>query len=246
MTCIIVTITNTRGSAPRETGAQMKIWGTSQEGSIGGGALEWEAMRIARQMLADGQSTRRQSFALGPNLGQCCGGNVTLEFSTEATLIRPDPKLWIWGAGHVGRAIVQTVGPLDQFAITWVDSAPERFPETDLRTLPVPNIPDAARLAPPDAHHIIVTYSHAFDLEICHRLLGLGFKSAGLIGSGTKWTRFRKRLGELGHSDAQISRIRCPIGQPELGKHPQAIALGVASELLLLAQSGDVGQGLAV
>jgi xanthine dehydrogenase accessory factor len=94
---------------------------------------------------------------------------------------------------------------------------------------------DPARLvphAPRDANHLILTYSHALDLALCHALLEHGFAGAGLIGSATKWARFRSRLGALGHSPAQIARIRCPIGTPGLGKHPQAIAIGVASSLL--------------
>ena len=86
--------------------------------------------------------------------------------------------------------------------------------------------------APHDAHHLILTYSHALDLALCHGLLGHGFARAGLIGSATKWARFRSRLGALGHAPAQIARIRCPIGTPGFGKHPQAIAIGVASGLL--------------
>ncbi|MBQ0748643.1 MAG: XdhC family protein, partial [Roseovarius sp.] len=80
--------------------------------------------------------------------------------------------------------------------------------------------------------HVIVTHDHALDLELCHQLLQRPFASAGLIGSATKWARFRQRLAALGHTDAQISRISCPIGDPNLGKHPQAIALGVAAALL--------------
>jgi xanthine dehydrogenase accessory factor len=86
--------------------------------------------------------------------------------------------------------------------------------------------------APTDAEHLILTYSHALDLDLCHRLLRRGFLSCGLIGSATKWARFRSRLTALGHDAAAVGRIRCPIGDPALGKHPQAIAVGVAAELL--------------
>jgi xanthine dehydrogenase accessory factor len=86
--------------------------------------------------------------------------------------------------------------------------------------------------APSGAEHLVLTYSHALDLELCHRLLSRGFGRLGLIGSATKWARFRSRLAALGHSPAQIARIDCPIGDPGLGKHPQAIAIGVAGALL--------------
>ena len=143
--------------------------------------------------------------------------------------------LWIWGAGHVGRALVAVLAPLPDVAITWVDTGPERFPaEIPARVTAVPAAEPGALVphAPHDAHHLILTYSHALDLDLCHRLLGHGFASTGLIGSATKWTRFRTRLAALGHAPDNIARITCPIGDPALGKHPQAIAIGVAAALL--------------
>ena len=79
----------------------------------------------------------------------------------------------------------------------------------------------------------MLTYSHALDLELCHRLLTHGFARAGLIGSATKWARFRARLAALGHPPYAIARIDCPIGNPALGKHPQAIAIGVAAAFVM-------------
>jgi xanthine dehydrogenase accessory factor len=89
-----------------------------------------------------------------------------------------------------------------------------------------------AAFAPVHAEHLIVTYSHALDLALCHALLQRGFVFAGLIGSATKWARFRSRLRDLGHPPEAIARITCPIGDPALGKHPQAIALGVGAALV--------------
>ena len=263
----------------------MLVWADGQSGTIGGGALEFDAAERARSMATDSTLTQ---VPLGPALGQCCGGAVTLlseRFSAAPTgdifarptgntpmplsvkrllaqarngATPPRPQmvdgwmiepiapaaapLWIYGAGHVGRALVATIAPLPDFAITWVDTAPDRFPDQiaeNIRALPTPDPAAAVALAPADARHLILTYSHALDLELCHRLLGHGFASAGLIGSATKWARFRSRLSALGHTNAQISRICCPIGRPELGKHPQAIALGVASELILSVRSKE-------
>lgn len=205
------------------------------EGTIGGGALEWEAMGIARAMLRDGRDMHRQSFPLGPALGQCCGGAVTLSFEA-ADRLQPveTPTIWIWGAGHVGRALIHTMAPLP-VSLTWVDDAAGRFPQTipeTIHRLVAADMPRAMVHAPTDAHHLILTYSHEIDLALCHAALGHGFATAGLIGSATKWARFRKRLEQLGHAPAQISRITCPIGDPTLGKHPQAIAIGVAARLI--------------
>jgi xanthine dehydrogenase accessory factor len=222
-----------------------------------------------------------ERFALGPSLGQCCGGAVVLwtevfeavpevvsgvvargpdemPLAVKRVLaaargqgVRPAPGLvagwlvepvagverqvWVWGAGHVGRALVSVLAPLPGIAVTWVDVAAERFPDVVPEGVTVVPARDPALVAdhaPLGAEHLVLTFSHALDLELCHRLLLRGFRSCGLIGSATKWGRFRSRLRALGHETGEIGRIRCPIGDPSLGKHPQAIAVGVVVELL--------------
>lgn len=281
-----VLVLETRGSTPRETGTSMLVWKDGEAGTIGGGELEFQAIGIARDRLAS-SAARVDRMALGPSLGQCCGGAVTLltEVFTHDNLPEPNPvfmrsveaegsaplsfskhthaiasasrlksavfedgwiiepmtreqpALWIYGAGHVGRAIVRVLAPLDRFALTWIDSDLERFPEdaetfSGVDILPVVDPGLSVARAPVDAHHIILTRSHDWDFDLCHRLLGHGFASVGLIGSGTKWARFRSRLQQLGHETAKIDAITCPIGDPALGKEPQAIAIGVAAGLL--------------
>jgi xanthine dehydrogenase accessory factor len=150
-------------------------------------------------------------------------------------LARPARPVWVWGAGHVGRALVGVLAPLPDLALTWIDIAPERFPQAvppGVVPRAAANPADLVAAAPPDAEHLIVTYSHALDLDLCHRLLRHGFARCGLIGSATKRARFASRLAALGHAPAAIARIDCPIGEPALGKHPQAIALGVGAALL--------------
>jgi xanthine dehydrogenase accessory factor len=272
-----------------------------QSGTVGGGTLEFEAVRRARALLAAPPSpnpspnssargggealaaVRVERIPLGPALGQCCGGAVTLVTSVvnaaaldavagqavvatglgemplavrrmlaaargqgvvAAALVDgwlvepvavPARQIWVWGAGHVGRALVSVLAPLPGVAVTWVDTGEARFPEV----VPEGVVPvwaaDVAGLvahAPTGAEHLIVTYSHALDLELCHRLLGRGFGFCGLIGSATKWARFRSRLLALGHMPGATERITCPIGDVSLGKHPQAIAVGVAVQIL--------------
>ncbi len=273
-----VVVAAVEGSGPREVGASMLLWPGGQTGTIGGGTLEHQATLNGLTLLSHG-GTRLDRIALGPALGQCCGGAVTLltevydavpdgpviarptagqpmplavkrlisaargQGARAATqllqgwliepVLHPTRQIWIWGAGHVGRALVHVLHPLPDIALTWVDIAPDRFPETpNARILPSPDPATAVRLAPKDAEHLIVTFSHTLDLELCHRLLTHGFTRCGLIGSATKWARFRSRLTALGHTPDQIARIACPIGDPALGKHPQAIALGVAAQML--------------
>ncbi len=233
---ITITVMRTQGSAPRDAGTAMRVFADGQDGTIGGGALEWEATAIAREMLANGKTDMQRVMPLGPDLGQCCGGTVTLGFQQgvavgEAT----QPALWIWGAGHVGRAIAGVFAPFNDRPITLIDTTAARMPS---------NLPDgvaplvAADLllvvphAPSNADHLVLTYSHDIDLALCDALLRRDFGSIGLIGSDTKWTRFRRRLTAMGHGKEQISRIACPIGDPALGKHPQAIALSVATTML--------------
>ncbi|EBA13400.1 xanthine dehydrogenase accessory protein XdhC [Roseobacter sp. CCS2] len=233
MTAIRITVTKTAGSVPREAGTQMLVWADRIEGTIGGGTLEWEAMAEARRMLRDGRKTHQARIPLGPAMGQCCGGSVSLLWEeAEVMQVPPAQPLWIYGAGHVGRALVNVMGALPDFDITWVDTDADRFPETNVTTLVAINPARVVRHAPTNADHLILTYSHEMDLALCHAVLGHDFHSVGLIGSATKWARFKTRLAALGHSPAQISRIACPIGDPSLGKHPTAIALGVATAMI--------------
>lgn len=273
-----------KGSSPREAGTSMLVWGTGCSGTIGGGALEYQAINNAQNKLENSGLTNVERIPLGPNLGQCCGGSVTLvtEYFTHENLpntdifyarpIKPNTSeplwvkrtqanwrngaktpethlqdgwlvepiaqplqpVWIYGSGHVGRAIIDTLQGL-RFDITWVDTSADRFPSTIPETvtrLIAKNPALVTKHAPANAQHYILTYSHAFDLELCHAILGHSFKSLGLIGSKTKFARFTTKLLALGHSRSQISRIICPIGDPALGKEPKAIALGIASALI--------------
>ncbi|MFY0597751.1 MAG: xanthine dehydrogenase accessory protein XdhC [Cognatishimia sp.] len=289
--CMRVITLDVQGSGPREIGAEMLIWPDGQSGTIGGGTLEFEATKTALDLWEKDSPPRVTRHPLGPALGQCCGGAVTLlteqidqkflgSLDDSGVLLRritgdkPVPfgmqrqksnaraqgtlpeltyqdgwlieplaakqrPLWIWGAGHVGRALVDVLAPLPDMAVTWVDTDQNRFPEDIPQSVTQLVASDPTRVvahAPSFAEHLIVTFSHALDLGLCHHLLQHDFAFAGLIGSKTKWARFQKRLTELGHAADQISRITCPIGDPSLGKHPQMIAIGVAAKLLSLQQ----------
>ena len=282
-----VVVAATQGSVPREVGAAMLVGHDWSERTIGGGALEFDAMATARRALGAG-TDRLDRVPLGPALGQCCGGAVTLltEIWMEDRLSRlpdaaaaralpghegiapltvrrltrnpeiapgivdgwmiepyaaPDRSLWIWGAGHVGRALVSVLAPLPGLSVNWADFDRDRFPDRipDGVEMLIASSPERlVSLAPTMAEHFVVTHSHALDLEICHRVLHQPFGFLGLIGSQTKWARFRSKLKALGNSDAEIGRITCPIGDPALGKHPQQIAVGVASAILTRGRTG--------
>ncbi len=233
---VTVSVTATKGSVPRDAGAMMRVWADHQDGTIGGGALEFEAARIARRMLAGSDKKMQRTVPLGPDLGHCCGGAVTLDFSRDAVERDPtEPPLWIWGAGHVGRAIAGVIAPFEDRHITLIDTSADRMPDTlpaNVSPLVAVDPVRAVVHAPKYADHLFLTYSHDIDLALCDSLLRHGFGSVGLIGSATKWARFRSRLASMGHRGEQIARIACPIGDPALGKHPQAIAISVAAALI--------------
>ncbi|MCR8827845.1 xanthine dehydrogenase accessory protein XdhC [Pseudosulfitobacter koreensis] len=141
----------------------------------------------------------------------------------------------IHGAGHVGRALAGVLDALPQYDVLVSDTRqgeltqlPEHIARTDAQPA------DVLAAAQRSAAHYIMTPEHDLDLELCHHLLNREFAFAGLIGSATKWARFRSRLAALGHAPARIDRITCPIGDPALGKHPQAIAVGAAAQLLMM------------
>ena len=281
-----VVVAEVRGSAPRDVGAAMLVSSAGLVGgTIGGGALELEAIEAAQAMVT-GRVDRR---ALGPDLGQCCGGAVVLAYDVveelpearDGVIVRRidgaaemplsvrrelgrlrggnserrlrlidgwliDPveerphSVWVWRAGHVGRAIISTLAPLPDLQLTWVDTGADRFPDVVPEGVTVVPAKEPERLvphAPADAYHLVLTYSHALDLALCDALLRHGFASAGLIGSNSKWARFRSRLAAAGHSAARIDSITCPIGDPALGKHPQQIAVGVSARLLKETQA---------
>lgn len=318
--CVLVTVDQVKGSAPREVGTRMLVWLSGAVGSIGGGHLELHAISAARRMLAANHdpSVETGIYSLGPDLNQCCGGQVSLLFESldaqalpwlrqwaaaaedhapcvvvmnrtgdtvervfirseglellrlpellqrpvrallagshalqgihapdgrsytvEPARERRDPVL-LFGAGHVGKAVVGALAPLP-FRVTWIDSRDDAFP-TDLPT-PVAKIastspPDEVATAPPGTLYLVMTHSHALDLEICAQVLRRGdFGYLGLIGSDTKRARFVSRLRAIGLPPAMLSRLTCPIGVPGIAsKEPAAIAAAVAAQLLIIAE----------
>jgi xanthine dehydrogenase accessory factor len=254
---VLVTVGATRGSVPRETGAWMAVFAGATGGAIGtigGGHLEWDAMRHAREALGRSSaplpSAWEQEVTLGPSLGQCCGGVLVLRFepvdascaaALRERLGHDHTPLALFGGGHVGRALVQALAPLP-FDVTWIDSRDEIFPQDlprHVRTEYSDPVQFAVRDVAPGAFILIMSFSHAEDLDIVAACLerqrargDLGF--IGLIGSKTKWATFRSRLRQRGFSDAELARITCPIGVPGItGKAPAVIAASVVAQLLL-------------
>jgi xanthine dehydrogenase accessory factor len=258
-----VCLSRVRGSAPREQGACMLVGATQARGSIGGGHLEWNASATARQLRqrwAAGASaeTHIEHHALGPALGQCCGGQVELSFEAASSGALPVPAplyhLQLFGAGHVGRALVRALRPLP-CSIDWIDEREQEFPPdafvpaTDaaspstLRALAV-DAPEAEiATAPPGTFYLVMTHSHDLDFLLGETILrrpDIGW--FGLIGSATKRARFLRRWQARGIPPGALEQLTCPVGIPGIsGKAPEIIAASVAAQLLQVASARTHG-----
>ena len=247
----------------------MGVFAVDQIGTVGGGRLEFEALSEARQQLSRfveagmpahnpnvgvGQLRR---FALGPTLGQCCGGEVHLRFElvTAADVTRLRERLTqfrhplaLFGGGHVGRALVRLLADLP-LAVRWIDSRDEVFPpetpahisceHSDPVQGAVPSLPAGSRV-------LIMSFSHAEDLDVVAACLLRQRRQAdlpfiGLIGSQTKWATFRHRLQARGFDPQELAQVTCPIGVPGIhGKAPEVIAVAVAAQLLQTLHAAPV------
>lgn len=251
---VLLQVESTQGSAPREAGTWMAVFAHELVGTIGGGHLEHEAISQAREQLrspkTDGvQSVTRQRFALGPSLGQCCGGVVHLLFepvsvrdlpALRARLQQAQHPLALFGGGHVGHALVEVLARLP-FGLTWIDSRDGVFPE------PAPPgvcceysepVQSAVGGLVADTRVLIMSFSHAEDLDVLAACLLRQREKAdlpyiGLIGSATKWATFQHRLQARGFTAAELAHVTCPIGVHGItGKEPEVIAIAVAAQLL--------------
>jgi xanthine dehydrogenase accessory factor len=247
----LVTLADVAGSSPRDAGARMVVRPSGGfHGTIGGGALEWRAIEDAHAALARGRGVV-DTFAqsLGPDLGQCCGGRVRVDIETfdagdidaiKARLMsEPDvaTRLLLFGAGHVGRALVLALAPLP-FATRWIDSRDDIFPAAvPANVTPVHSANPVAEIdaAPPNAFVLVMTHSHPLDLEIvAGALSSRRFAFVGLIGSDTKRARFVSQMLAMGIDQDTIDALTCPIGIADIDdKSPAVIAASTVAQLLL-------------
>ena len=247
---VLVTVQSVQGSGPRESGAWMAVFAAGQIDTVGGGHLEFEALARARELLRNPSAPMAsQRFALGPSLGQCCGGVVDLQFepvnAADIAALRQrldvqGAPLALFGGGHVGKALIRLLSELP-FQVNWIDSRDEIFPP-DVPANVVCEHSDpvqaAVRDLPAGAMVLIMSFSHAEDLDVLASCLQRRRDQAdlpwiGLIGSQTKWATFRHRLEQRGFTGAQLDAVVCPIGLPGIrGKQPEVIAVSVAAQLL--------------
>ena len=261
---VLVRVQSTEGSAPRDAGAWMAVFTDSLLGTIGGGHLEHQAIERARELLAlqPSKSGPEQGavapelmrMALGPSLGQCCGGVVHLTLQRvnaqdAATLCEqldtPRMPVALFGGGHVGHALAELLARLP-VALHWIDSREGIFPDA----LPAhvvcehsEPVQGAVASLAPDSRVLIMSFSHAEDLDVLALCLTRQRQRGdlpyiGLIGSQTKWASFRHRLEARGFTSEELAHVTCPIGVPGIeGKEPEVIAVAVAAQLLQARQT---------
>nr|WP_320137102.1 xanthine dehydrogenase accessory protein XdhC [uncultured Amphritea sp.] len=231
---VIITVVEERGSTPRNAGAKMVISQAEQFDTIGGGHLEYKAIKIARQMLQQKQNQPRlERFSLGASLGQCCGGATTLLFEPVNT---DTVQIVVFGAGHVGRALVSILASLP-CRVRWIDSREDQFPKVipeGVETLVSEFPADEVEAQPANSYFIVMTHNHQLDQTLTEAILQRNdFAYFGLIGSETKRHKFIHRLQAKGFSEAQINRMTCPMGIATIkGKLPAEIAVSVAGEII--------------
>lgn len=239
--CAMVVVTEIAGSAPREPGARMLVAdGRIRWGTIGGGNLEKQALEHALALLERRRpASETVLYPLAEKTGQCCGGRVTLFFETFPWTRR---TVAIFGGGHVGQALA-ALAPWIKARVLLIDGRQEeeltpRPPPEETRAFELlcVDAPEAELDAlPPDALVLVMTHSHALDLELVERALRRGtFPFLGLIGSERKWQRFRQRLLHKGLAPELVDTVRCPIGVTRGSKDPAAIALSTATQLVEL------------
>ncbi len=241
-----VRILSALGSTPRETDAEMFVAPGGLSGTIGGGRLEFLAVDRAREMLEEGGLAARLDVALGPEIGQCCGGRVKLGLERLDAALRAEaiaehrraadalPVVHICGAGHVGRALAGFFAQLP-VRTRLIDSRDEELRMCDtpvercLTALPEAEI----RAAPPGSVFIVLTHDHALDFLLTSEALARGDAAyVGLIGSRTKRVKFERfHAGQASRVDA--SALVCPIGaMGSADKRPEVIAAFVAAEVM--------------
>lgn len=324
---VLVTVAITEGSVPREAGAHMLVTADAQADTIGGGHLELCALEVARAMLREADATIGSAgrakaapapqllrYALGPTLGQCCGGVVYLAYElvdaalaqvlaqlrlhqrsdcwrvsaldgTASTLLldadgsvltptetpasisallpafdyarstqvlrddagrrwladavlAPRAHLLLFGAGHVGAAIVRLLGQLP-CTVSWIDEREDMFPAevpANVR-IEATDTPEAlVASAPAGASYLVLTHSHALDQRLSEAIVAradVGW--FGLIGSQTKRVQFERRMAARGLPAERIAAMVCPIGLPGIrSKLPAVIAASVCAQLLMV------------
>jgi xanthine dehydrogenase accessory factor len=251
---VLVKVDSIVGSTPREAGARMIVTADKLYGTIGGGNLEYRACVIARDQLERGEGDSLRRFPLGAGLGQCCGGLVNLMFEKldehsnwgEIAREQDQIELYLFGAGHVGSALVRALQDLP-IRINWIDTRDNILPQSSppgVSTICTDTPEAEVDAAPPGSYFLVMTHDHGLDQRLCEQILMRDdFAYFGLIGSSSKRRNFETRMRRRGVDPGRFSSMTCPIGIDGIhSKHPAQIAISVAAEILQVYDRSQAGE----
>jgi xanthine dehydrogenase accessory factor len=227
----LATVIAVGGSAPRSSGARMLVYEDgSTVGSIGGGNVELQVIRVAQRAIASGQPVRFQAN-LTRDLGMCCGGQM--EVFVEPLQVRE--PLVLFGAGHISLALAPLLRDLS-FAVTVVDERPEfatreRFPGCEIHSGDPREYANALQ-GDPAAYWLIFTHDHGLDQDIGEILLPKPCAWIGMIGSRTKIAKFLLRYKAADMDPALFKKLCAPVGLDIGAETPAEIAVAIAAELV--------------
>ena len=231
-----MTVLDTRGSSPRDVGTKMVVSKDEVFDTIGGGALEHQCIKTARELLSKDQPIQHtETFNLGKDLKQCCGGVVSVFFEVfpASTFI-----LNIFGAGHIGQALTKLLADID-CTVHLFDSRTEFLQQEYAQNIHTHHLIEpeiAVETCSANSYFLVMTHDHALDQQLCEAIISRGDSAyCGVIGSRTKSIKFRQRLLKKGFSQEEFARLTCPMGLSDLKtKKPMEIAISVIAELLIL------------
>lgn len=244
---VAIHVAQALGSTPREEGAWMLVGATGMLGTIGGGQMEYQAIERAQRILAGEAAEGAMEIPLGPEIGQCCGGRVTLDLrlldevgrreltDRERGLAASLPQVVVFGAGHVGKALAEALSllPLRVTVVETREGILSALPATvTKRLMAVPE--EAVREASPGSAFVVLTHDHALDFLIVAEALRRGDTAyVGMIGSATKLETFKRWwLKEASGDSEALSRLTCPIGGTTADKRPAVVAALTAAEMI--------------
>jgi len=235
---VLITLLGTRGSTPRNSGTKMVVSANKSYCTIGGGHLEFQAIAKAQSLLKSGQLSGEniqeiEHFPLGARLGQCCGGSASVLFESFSAA---EANIMLFGAGHVGKALVSILAQLP-CRVQWVDNREEEFPDSlpGNTTRIISETPEAeVAVSPPGTYYLVMTHNHPLDFAITHAALERKDAAyVGLIGSNTKWQRFKMRFEHRQYGSEFYDSVRCPVGLSQVpGKLPMEVAVSIAGEII--------------
>jgi len=248
---VLLTVVESRGFTPQKPGGRMLLGERGETaGTIGGGAIEHDCLREARELLAHrvpeaggrGSGTRTVRRQLTTELGMCCGGEMVVHLE----VLEAQPRLVVFGAGHVARPLAALAAG-SGFAVTVVDArsewlSEERFPGAT-RVLRDPEAWAREWRGGPADYAVVTTHDHGLDQRVVQALLPRELRFTGLIGSIAKQRKFAMRLLARGFSEQAVARLRSPVGLAIGARTPEEIAVSIVAELVSVRRGGTPERG---